>query len=368
MVGHAGSRDCIVLSINKSYMRFQNVQSEFNGRHGLYQRASWATSWTNCEFRYNGGLGIFLDALHDDPGVSNGVSFIGCESRWNGGPVITGGCRDNCSGATFQDHRGGVKVVGAAMVQFVGGVYESNSPWGFVIDSPYFSTREVSIEGIYAEANGHAARNGGTFYIGASVPSVKITNSWLAGSGVGPDQETNLMFANNGSSKSGSLSLGTSPGAELILRDNFVSCAGGVCNTFGVTRTPSEQLTSVIAGDTGASGTTIQLRLLNASDDGVYMVAGTVYVARTGQASGYYHGAHPFMVSRDAQMRSVSIGPSTSPSGTNVSLTFAGDALMLTFAPFEYGFVTVNEQMALSPTVFGFNSMVFPTAAGMRRA
>ena len=56
---------------------WQNVHAEFLGRHGIYQRASWATSWTNCQFRYNRGLGIFLDAVQGDPGVSNGVSFIG---------------------------------------------------------------------------------------------------------------------------------------------------------------------------------------------------------------------------------------------------------------------------------------------------
>ena len=150
-------------------MRFQNVHSEFNGRHGLHQRADWATSWTNCQFRYNRGLGIFLDAVKGDPGVSNGVSFIGCEcatppltcllacqthaliwlrrSRWNGGPLVHGGCVD-CTNATHRDDRGGVKLIGAAMVQFIGGVFESNEPWGFVIDSPYFATREVTISGI----------------------------------------------------------------------------------------------------------------------------------------------------------------------------------------------------------------------------
>ena len=118
---------------------------------------------------YNRGLGIFLDAVKGDPGVSNGVSFIGCEcatppltcvlacqthtliwlrrSRWNGGPLVHGGCV-NCTNATHRDDRGGVKLIGAAMVQFIGGVFESNEPWGFVIDSPYFATREVTISGI----------------------------------------------------------------------------------------------------------------------------------------------------------------------------------------------------------------------------
>ena len=65
------TRDGIVLMINKSYgllrqtsldhvsfpihrriwrsryMRFQNVVAEYHGRHGLHQRADWATSWTN---------------------------------------------------------------------------------------------------------------------------------------------------------------------------------------------------------------------------------------------------------------------------------------------------------------------------------
>ena len=79
--------------------------------------------------------------------LRTGVSFIGCESRWNGGPVIGGGCVD-CLHATHEDDRGGVKVNGAAMLQFVGGIYESNQPWGFVFDSPYFNTNEVTVRGI----------------------------------------------------------------------------------------------------------------------------------------------------------------------------------------------------------------------------
>lgn len=80
-----------------------------------------------CTSRYNRGLGIFLDAVKGDPGVSNGVSFLGCESRWNGGPVIGGGCIA-CANATHEHDKGGVKLIGAAMVQFIGGVYESNQP------------------------------------------------------------------------------------------------------------------------------------------------------------------------------------------------------------------------------------------------
>ena len=41
------TRDGIVLDVDKSYLRFENVHASFHGRHGLYQRASWATSWTN---------------------------------------------------------------------------------------------------------------------------------------------------------------------------------------------------------------------------------------------------------------------------------------------------------------------------------
>jgi hypothetical protein len=153
----------------------------------------------------------------------------------------------------------------------------------------------------------------------------------------------------------------------LILRDNFVLCQSG-CESLGVTNAPSGQLTSVIVGDIGAAGTPTSLPLLNASDDGVYMVTGIVYVARTGQADGY-HGAYPFMASRDIQLRSVVVGPSIiSPAATNATLSFAQDQLVLTLEAFEYGFVVINEQVAVSPSVFGFNSEAFPGAAMMRRA
>ena len=45
------TRDGIVLDVDKSYLRFENVHASFHGRHGLYQRASWATSWTNSSER-----------------------------------------------------------------------------------------------------------------------------------------------------------------------------------------------------------------------------------------------------------------------------------------------------------------------------
>ena len=306
--GLCQTRDGIVLIINKSYMRFNNVHSAFHGRHGLHQRADWATSWTNCQFSYNRGLGIFLDAIKGDPGVSNGVSFIGCESRWNGGPLVFGGCV-NCTNATHASDRGGVKLIGAAMVQFIGGVYESNEPWGFVIDSPYFATRAVTITGIYTEGNGNNAMVGGAFYIGHAVSSVKILNSWLGASPCGscPNGSKNFLFANNGSYDSvGGYALGS---AELIEKDNFKICTGSTpehsCELYyGVSNTPSVELTSRIFGDSGASGSSTVVDLLAVSDDAVFLVAGTVHLSRTGEMAGF-SGSYPFLASRDQAVRTI---------------------------------------------------------------
>ena len=265
--------------------------------------------------------------------------------------------------------RGGVRVVGAAMVQFIGGIYESNEPWGFVIDSPYWATRAITISGIYAEANGASALVGGAFYIGHAVTSVKIVNSWLS-AGTGLANATNYLFCNNGSIDP-ALGLGN---AELILRDNFQYCPGDSCVEFyGSSYAPSVQLVSYVVGDIGGSGQRTRIRLMTASDDGIYMVSGMVHVARTGQVKGY-HGSHPFMVSRDITLRSLEIGPSVMPSGTNVTLEFVAcmagatdlECLELTFAEYEYGYVTMNEQVVVPAARFAVNTTWFRTS-GMRR-
>ena len=116
------------------------------------------------------------------------------------------------------------------------------------------------------------------------------------------------------------------------------------------------------------------------------MVSGTVHVARTGQATGY-HGEHPFAVSCDAEgLRSAEIGTSTLASGTNVSLVFVpcsgedghgsndstrpssvgSECLELTFGQFEYGYVTMNEQVQRPPSTFAVNTTWFRTSR-MRR-
>jgi len=229
--------------------------------------------------------------------VGTGVSFIGCESRWNGGPVIGGGCVD-CLHATHEDDRGGVKVNGAAMLQFVGGIYESNQPWGFVFDSPYFSTREVTVRGICTrdacsrlsccccarvvsltttrcadtEGNGNMAMTSGNFYMSRAISSLKVIDSWLAAGRCDPPNcpngSKNYIFFNNAT---------WGEGAQMIEENNFLYCGGSTAehscqNYAGVSNALSKQLTSAVIGDSAAAGTPTTADLLAVSDDAVFVV------------------------------------------------------------------------------------------------
>lgn len=191
---------------------------------------------------------------------------------------------------------------------------------------------------------------------------MKILNSWLSASLSAPNSSVNYLLCNNG----------TAENAEVIEKDNFLLCPadtpGRVCKLYnGVSNTPSKQLTSTIVGDPGASGVPQEIDLLSVSDDAVFMVAGSVHLSRTGQATGF-SGSYPFIASGDASgSRHVSVGESTIPSAThNMSLSFVRDKLRLSCPAYEFGFVVLNEQVDGHPGWYVFNSTVFPEA-GMPR-
>lgn len=217
------------------------------------------------------------------------------------------------------------------------------------------------VQGIYTEGNGCQAVAGGTIYIGRSVTSVKILNSWLSAGLSAPNSSVNYLICNNG----------TVGNAKVIEKDNFLLCPndtpGHTCKLYnGVSNMPSKQLTSTIIGDPGASGVPQTVDLLSVSDDVVFMVAGAVHLSRTGETSGF-SASHPFIASRDAAgSRHVSVGPTTIPSGTRVNLTFVGDRLRLSCPAFEFGFVVLSEQVDGNPSRYVFNTTIFPDA-GMPR-
>ena len=226
------------------------------------------------------------------------------------------------------------------------------------------------------EGNGLQSMVGGGFYVGRSVTSVKILNSWLGAGLPVVNSSANYLFWNNGSS-------------ELIEKDNFKYCPPAdpfdvdrrICTLYnGVSNTAAQHLTSVILGDPGAAGQTTVVDLLSVSDDALFMVAGTIHLTRTGQEKGF-SGTYPFLAAREASGLSrhphLSVGKSTIPSGTHFNLSFArrrqdgtkadASVLQLTIPGYEWGFVTLDEQASGQPTAYIFNGTVFPAASGMPR-
>ena len=108
------------------------------------------------------------------------------------------------------------------------------------------------------------------------------------------------------------------------------------------------------------------MNLVNISDDSAFLIAGTVHVSRTGQANGFT-GSYDFVASRDKTgSRHVSVGDSSIKAGTRVQMAFEGDTLQLTLDEFEYGYLTVTEQVDGHPRLFAWEPSVF-AGVGMQR-
>ena len=348
--GNPASRDGITLYTksgdNNAYSSFHNVYSHDNGRHGLYHRCAWATKYIECKFYNNGGLGIFLDTQQGDSGTHNGISFINCESRWNGGTE---------AGTTQNDDKGGVKIVGAAMVSFIGGVYESNNAWGFIISNQgYWATRNIHMRNIYMEITPRAADVGGLFYLGGNWENVTVEQSWL-GYGT-PEGRLGYCFY-------------VDRALDHVIfkeRDNFTVGGPSAIKYHGATHDKSETLISPIFGDTSAGNIATSTTIATVSNDGAWMISGFINVKRNSDTPG---GVYPFIASRDStSARSVSVG-SAIAGGAAVppTMSFSGDELRVSLAPYHYAFVEVKEQIisGREPTTFEWEPSLFGTM--MRR-
>ena len=177
--GNTASRDGITLvniagsfgsgAPNAAYCHFNNVYSYKNGRHGLHHRMAWATRYNQCKFFENLGLGVYCNTQVGDLGTANSVMFLQCDSRTNGGTT-----------SGFGSDSGGVKIIGAAGVSWIGGVVESNNGFGFYIGNTSYAVRNVHISDVYMEFNGWGVALGASFYIFGAWANVVIENCWLA--------------------------------------------------------------------------------------------------------------------------------------------------------------------------------------------
>ena len=340
--GNPASRDGITLYTqsgdNNAYSSFRNVYSHDNGRHGLYHRCAWATKYIECKFYNNGGLGVFLDTQQGDSGTHNGITFLNCESRWNGG---------NDSTTTQNDDKGGVKIIGAAMVSFIGGIYESNNAWGFIISNQgYWATRNIHIRNIYMEDTPHAANVGGLFYLGGVWENVTVEQSWL-GYGTEEGRLGYCFYVDR-----------TIDAAVFKERDNFTVGGPSAIKFYGTTHDKPEVLISPAFGDIGAGNIATSTTVATISNDGKWMVSGFIHAKRNSDVPG---GVFPFIASRDStSARSVSVGSSIAGSATvPPTMSFVGDELRISLAPYHYAFVEVREQMISPPTTFEWEPSLF---------
>jgi len=223
VLGNANSEDGITTSISgaqnheTAYARFHSVDSHGHGRHGLVHRMAWGTRYFDCKFYENGGLGVYVNTQSGDygGGGANGVSFFGCESRWNGGTAD----------ASIDYLKGGVRIIGGQAFSWIGGVVESNNAWGFIVsEESTIGCQNVSIRDVYFEnhplstgssTEGGHIRSGGTWnnlsVENCLLPSVALSgvtsyafhltrstgyaevhirnNRWYAGSGGGTETQ-----------------------------------------------------------------------------------------------------------------------------------------------------------------------------------
>lgn len=350
--GNANSQDGISLydgSGNNSYSSFHNVYSHNNGRHGIYHRYAWGTRYSQCKFYSNGGLGIYLNMVSGDAGGANAITFLDCDSRHNGGSTSTD---------TYADDKGGVKIEGCAAVNFFGGVYESNHAWGFIIGSATDATRNININGIYTELNGEDATSGGFLYVGENTANVSVTNCWLAHT-AGSGKTNYLVYIDDAT---------YSTASGIRLENNFTYGFGSGTNVTytGKHKQKSERLVSNLVGDVGGSGVANTYDVATVSNDGSWMISGTVNISRTGTTN--QHGVYPFLAKRDnAGSRSVEVGSSLiSAVSSAPTMSWNGNDLEVTFPAYEYGTVTLDEQVSSAPTTLTMGSTLFPNVL-MRR-
>lgn len=328
--GNASSQHGIVtnntgVSQETAYSTFTAVDSYGHGGHGLIQRYSWATRWIDCKFHDNGGLGIFVNAEPTDTAVANGVTFINCESRRNGGTAAT---------TTFTDDKGGVKIVGAADVSFIGGVYEANNAWNFIIsDQTAQGTTNVHLENLYMEACPNGATVGGMIYAAGIWNELSVEKSWIAygANGVG---ETGYGFNINRTANSQifteSQNTLTAFGSGTAIKFRGWTLEAG--HTF------SNQGT---LGDIANTGVAVTHTIITVTDDGTYMLSGVIEVTRHGTTQ---TGLYPFMAQRNITGRSVAVGASiVTAASAAPTAAWVGDDLQITFPGNEYGRVIINE-------------------------
>ncbi len=274
--------------------------------------------------------------MSGDPGTHNGVSFVQCESRWNGGTATT---------TTYTDAKGGVSINGAAAVAFIGGVYESNNAWQFLFgQNTYQSLQSVTIEGAYIEGRPiGSATVGGAFYFNHG-GMIKISGCEI-GFGAGTGYTSYAFYVTGDAGK--------------IQEDNNIYSGGGAGTLYYINsgaqlgRTLSSVIT-VTMGDTAANGLSVTQTLLTASNDGAYKISGFVYTGSNSETGGVF----PFIAQRNSiTNQTVTVGTSIVGTATIApTMAWSNNNLQITNGAYHIGHVEFSYSQTSMPITFTLNS------------
>lgn len=343
---------------NVAYSHFFNVYSYNNTRHGFYHRQAWATRYSQCKAHYNGACGYFLDTQSGDTGTQNGVSFFQCDARWNGGTSDYGT-------ASYNSDAGGIKIIGGAGIYWVGGIIESNNPWGANVQGAgYAACRSVVFDDVYSELNGTPSQRGGFIYAGSNLLDVHVRNGWH---GVSSDTGNINYFIYNAST------------AQFEDANNFVTLTGGAGTevyALGYTNRAAQTIYTEVFGDVNSSNTATTTTLATVTADGLWTIRGFIHCRRNSNNTG---GVYPFVVSFDANVAGIqaNVGASivsTATTAPTVAINGSGPyTIDVDFAAYHYGHVELEDAgIHTHPTTLTYNETVIPVPSSssqiMRRA
>lgn len=378
VIGNNSSQDGVVTmntvgasTTALAYSSFNSVYSTGHGRYGLRHRNAFGTKYTDCKFQNNLGAGIILETPGTPPsayeGQANGVTFLNCDARHNGGTVAQEPSSGSASTATYAAdgngvYHAGVVINSAAGVQWIGGIVENNDAWGFII-SPAVSGASVGslhLSPAYMEVNPASAPVGGNVYASGPWNNITVTKSLMYYGGPQAGQTGYNFYVTGGATAGG--------GNNFKAYDNSYSTAsyaGTNIFSFGASQTLPTRMISARFGDTiaanVASDTTIAT--LTSATSGVKL-SGFITSQRTSDSTG---AVYPFVAVVNGATRTAAIGaaivgastaaPTVSWSGNDFKVALAGLVEATVDVIDMSGGRAADYDLTYSPALFGTTIM-----------
>jgi hypothetical protein len=378
VTGNNSSQDGIVTmttvgatSTAVAYSSFSNVYSTGHGRYGLRHRNAYGTKYLDCKFQNNLGAGIILETPGTPPsvyeGLANGVTFINCDSRHNGGTKAQEPSTGSASTDTFAAdgngvYHAGVIINSAAGVQWIGGIVEHNDAWGFII-SPAVSGASVGslhLSPAYMEVNPASAPVGGNVYTSGPWNNITVSKSVMYYGGAAVGQTGYNFYVTGGATEGG--------GNNFKAYDNSYSTAsyaGTKIFSFGASQTPPVRMISARFGDKVAANVASDTTIVSLSSvtSGVKL-SGFITSQRTSDSVG---AIYPFLAVVNGATRTSSIGAAIAGASTAApTMAWSGNDLKVALGGLVEATIdiidasggrTADYDLTYSPTLFGSTIM-----------